>query len=232
MSSSILVIGEPSPWPSLLTRLTPTSVGIMKRASRCPLVAEAQSSTVKASALCLKNSPSFCPHPHQQLLLKLMKRWGFVPERIPADKLRSYSAAKHEVASGINQSSHKGPNNHAVNSHLPLRKRERAMQGFRSPSELPRFVFMQSATRNCFSVPSWHRSTSTVRYHSPGSIQGVGFRGKGRLMNDRHARLETRRAARTFPVASGRSLSHRCKDQGISQHGFTQADRFGQDRSW
>ncbi|MEM5544899.1 DDE-type integrase/transposase/recombinase [Sulfitobacter sp. AS92] len=86
----------------------------------------------------------------KRLLLKLMKRWGFVPERIPADKLRSYSAAKHEVASSINQSSHKGPNNRAVNSHLPLRKRGRAMQGFRSPSELQRFVSMQSATRNCF----------------------------------------------------------------------------------
>jgi transposase-like protein len=40
----------------------------------------------------------------------------------------------------------KGLNNRAKNSHLPLRKRERTMQGFRSVGELQRFVsiFRQS----------------------------------------------------------------------------------------
>ncbi len=33
----------------------------------------------------------------------------------------------------VEHCSHKGLNNHAENSHLPLRRRERAMQGFRSP---------------------------------------------------------------------------------------------------
>ncbi len=67
----------------------------------------------------------------KRLLVKLMKRWGFVPKRIITDKLRSYGAAKREVAPGLDHWSHKGLlNNRAENSHLPFRKRERVMQGF------------------------------------------------------------------------------------------------------
>ena len=101
----------------------------------------------------------------KRLLVKLMKRWGFIPKRIITDKLRSYGAAKREVAPGIDHWSHKGINNRAENSHLPLRKRERAMQGFRSPGGVQRFVTMQSATRNRFSVPARRRSALTIRYH-------------------------------------------------------------------
>jgi putative transposase len=101
----------------------------------------------------------------KRLLINLMKRWGFVPKRISTDKLRSYGAAKREVAPGLDHWSHKGLNNRAENSHLPFRKRERAMQGFRSPGGLQRFVSMQSATRNHFSVPARRRSALTIRYH-------------------------------------------------------------------
>lgn len=104
-------------------------------------------------------------HAAKRLLVKLMKRWGFVPKRIITDKLRSYGAAKREVASGLDHWSHKGLNNRAENSHLPFRKRERVMQGFRSPGALQRFVSMQSATRNHFSVPARRRSALTIRYH-------------------------------------------------------------------
>ena len=101
----------------------------------------------------------------KRLLVKLIKRWGFVPKRITMDKLRSYGAAKREVAPGLDHWSHKGLYNRAENSHLPFRKRERVMQGFRSPGGLQRFVSMQSATRNCFSVPARRRSALTIRYH-------------------------------------------------------------------
>ena len=101
----------------------------------------------------------------KRLLVKLMKRWGFVPKRIITDKLRSYGAAKREVAPGLDHWSHKGLNNRAENSHLPFRKRERVMQGFRSPGGLQRFVSMQSATRNRYSVPARRRSALTIRYH-------------------------------------------------------------------
>jgi putative transposase len=94
-----------------------------------------------------------------------MKRYGFAPKRIITDKLRSYGAAKAEVAPGLDHWSHKGLNNRAENSHLPFRKRERTMQGHRSPGALQRFVSMHSATRNCFSVPSRRRAAHTIRYH-------------------------------------------------------------------
>jgi putative transposase len=73
--------------------------------------------------------------------------------------------AKREVAPSLDHSSHMGRNNRAKNSHLPYRKRERAMQGFRSPGALQGFVSTQSATRNRFSVPARRRSALTIRYH-------------------------------------------------------------------
>ena len=101
----------------------------------------------------------------KRLLVKLIKRHGFIPKRIITDKLRSYGAAKREVAPSLDHWSHKGLNNRAENSHLSFRKRERTMQGFRSPGGLQRFVAVHSAVRNCFSAPSRRRSAITIRYH-------------------------------------------------------------------
>jgi putative transposase len=101
----------------------------------------------------------------RRVLVALMKRYGFAPKRIITDKLRSYSAAKADVAPGLDHWSHNGLNNRAENSHLPFRERERTMEGHRSPGALQRFVSMRSATRNCFSVPSRRRGAQTIRYH-------------------------------------------------------------------
>ena len=49
----------------------------------------------------------------KRLLVKLMKRCGFMPKRIITDKLRSYGAAKREVAPSLDHWSHKGLNNRA-----------------------------------------------------------------------------------------------------------------------
>ncbi|WP_369523143.1 DDE-type integrase/transposase/recombinase [Brucella anthropi] len=49
----------------------------------------------------------------KRLLVALMKRYGFAPKRIITDKLRSYGAAKAEVAPGLDHWSHKGLNNRA-----------------------------------------------------------------------------------------------------------------------
>ena len=68
----------------------------------------------------------------KRLLIRLLKKQGLAPKRIVTDKLRSYGAAKRDVMPAIEHRSHKGLNNRAENSHLPLRKRERVMQGFRS----------------------------------------------------------------------------------------------------
>lgn len=100
----------------------------------------------------------------KRLLLRLLKKQGLTPKRIITDKLRSYRAAKRNVMPSVEHRSHKGLNNRAENSHLPLRKRERMMQGFRSVGGLQRFV-------SIFSVVSLPRTTPEVlssgHPHSP-----------------------------------------------------------------
>ncbi|WP_154660414.1 DDE-type integrase/transposase/recombinase, partial [Acetobacter nitrogenifigens] len=66
---------------------------------------------------------------------------------------KSYGAARRQVMPGVEHRSHKGLNNRAENSHLPLRKRERVMQKFRSPGGCQRFVSVFSAVRNLFVAP-------------------------------------------------------------------------------
>ena len=99
----------------------------------------------------------------KRLLIRLLKKQGLAPKRIVTDKLRSYGAAKRDVMPAIEHRSHKGLNNRAENSHLPLRKRERVMQGFRSVGSLQQFVPVFSAVRNHF-VPS-HQKHSALATH-------------------------------------------------------------------
>jgi len=110
----------------------------------------------------------------KRLFVSLMKRYGMTPKRIITDKLRSYGAAKADVAPGLEHWSHKGLNNRAENSHLPYRKRERARQGYRSAAALQRSVAINSATRNCFAVPSRRRSALTIRYHRLEAFEAWG----------------------------------------------------------
>lgn len=65
----------------------------------------------------------------KRLLVRLLKKHGLAPKRIVTDKLRSYGAVKRDVMPAVEHRSHKGLNNGAENSHLPLRKRERGDAG-------------------------------------------------------------------------------------------------------
>jgi hypothetical protein len=58
-----------------------------------------------------------------------------------------------------------GLNNRAENSHLPLRKRVRTMQGLRSPESLQRFISIFSALRNLFVTPRHKRSALANHIH-------------------------------------------------------------------
>jgi len=106
----------------------------------------------------------------KRLLMRLLKKQGVVPKRMITDKLRSYGAAKRQVMPDVEHRSHKGLNNRAENSHLPLRKRERAMQGFRSPGSLQRFVSIFSALRNLFVPPRSKRSAFQIHLHRLNAI--------------------------------------------------------------
>jgi putative transposase len=52
---------------------------------------------------------------------------------IITDKLKSYSAAKREIMTGVEQRQHKGLNNRAELSHQPIRQKERQMRKLKSP---------------------------------------------------------------------------------------------------
>ena len=103
----------------------------------------------------------------KRLLIRLMKKQGCLPKRIVTEKLRSYGATQRQVVPTVEHRSHKGLNNRAENSHLPLRKRERAMQGFRSPGGLQRFLYIFSLVRNLFVPPDSARSAIAVHMHRP-----------------------------------------------------------------
>jgi putative transposase len=99
----------------------------------------------------------------KRLLTRLLKKQGVAPKRMITDKLRSYGAARRQVMP--EHWSHKGLNNRAENSHVPLRKQERIMQGFRSPGSLQRFVSILSAVRNLFVPPRSERSALAIHIH-------------------------------------------------------------------
>jgi putative transposase len=101
----------------------------------------------------------------KRLLKRLLKKQGVAPKRIITDKLPSYGAAKREIMPEVGHWSHKGLNNRAENSHVPLRKRERVIQGFRSPGGLQRFTTIFSAVRNIFVPPRSRRSALASYLH-------------------------------------------------------------------
>ena len=101
----------------------------------------------------------------KRLLRRLLRKQGCPPRRMITDKLGSYAAARRQIIPRTEHWSHKGLNNGAENSHVPLRKRERVMQGFRSPGGLQRFVSVFSAVRNLFVPPRSRRSALAIHLH-------------------------------------------------------------------
>ena len=84
-----------------------------------------------------------------KFLRKAMKRYGS-PKTIVTDRLRSYGAAMKEI--GIIERRQVGRHltNRAENSHLPFRRRERAMLRFRRMSHLQKFASMHFSVHNHF----------------------------------------------------------------------------------
>jgi putative transposase len=99
----------------------------------------------------------------KRLLRRLLRKQGCPPRRMITDKLGSYAAAQRQIMPDVEHRSHKGLDNRAENSHLPFRRRERVMQGFRSPRYLQRFISVFSAVRNLFVPPRSHRSGAATR---------------------------------------------------------------------
>jgi putative transposase len=81
-----------------------------------------------------------------------LKLQGFAPTVIVTDKLRSYGAALQLVRFSGRHDQGLRANDRAENSHQPVRRRERKMQGFKSVGSAQRFVSVHAAVYNVFNV--------------------------------------------------------------------------------
>ena len=80
---------------------------------------------------------------------KALKRHG-TPKAITTDGLRSYGAAMDELGNRNKQEIGHWANNRAENSHLPFRRRERAMLRFRQMKSLQKFASVHANLHNHF----------------------------------------------------------------------------------
>jgi putative transposase len=114
----------------------------------------------------------------KRLPRRLLKKQGCPPRRTITDKLGSYAAARRQIMPAVEHRSHKGLNNRAENSHLPLRRRERVMQGFRSPRPTAVHVTVLCHPQSLRATPlpplcSCHPSSPPRRH---GGVEGCSLR--------------------------------------------------------
>ena len=82
---------------------------------------------------------------------KALKRHG-APAQITTDGLRSYRAAMTELGNAGKQGVGCWANNRVENSHLPFRRRERAMLRFRQMKSLQKFASVHANVHNHFNL--------------------------------------------------------------------------------
>jgi transposase-like protein len=98
-----------------------------------------------------------------KLIRKLLKKHGTAPAEWVTDKCPAYGAALRELnQKKATHTQAKRANNRAESSHVPVRRREAKLQGFKSSGLAQRFLSMNAATYNTFTVP---RHLTTARTH-------------------------------------------------------------------
>jgi len=98
-----------------------------------------------------------------KLMRKLLKKKGFSPNTVVTDKLPSYGAALRELNLSKCHDYGGRKYNRAENSHLPVQRRERQMQRFKSPGSAQRFLSVHAAVYNTFYVQRHLISRKTLR---------------------------------------------------------------------
>ena len=84
-----------------------------------------------------------------KFLKNIMRKHG-QPKVIVTNPLRSYGAALKEIGAADRQETGRWLNNRAENSHLPFRRRKRAMLRFRRMRSLQKFAAVHSSIHNHF----------------------------------------------------------------------------------
>ena len=85
-----------------------------------------------------------------RFIRKVLKGQGRLPNRLIADKLRSYSAAHRTVRLSVSHSTRQYENNRAEASHQPTRLRERQMRRFKSVGHAQHFLSVHGLVQNLF----------------------------------------------------------------------------------
>lgn len=99
----------------------------------------------------------------ERLMRKLLKKQGFAPSMMVTDKLGSYGVAKKKLGLSAIHEQGLRKNNRCENSHLPVRRRERKMQRFKSLGSTQCFLNVHSAVYNHFNIDRHLVSRSTMK---------------------------------------------------------------------
>jgi transposase-like protein len=102
-------------------------------------------------------------------MLKLLKKYGFVPDKLVTDDLRSYGAAASDLGIADRHDRGRWCNNRVENSHQPTRRRERE-----DPRVQERWVRAKISVHSCSSPQHLQRPAPSHLSKNTPSLQGLG----------------------------------------------------------
>ena len=94
----------------------------------------------------------------------------WITKEIVTDKLRSYGAAARELGCPEKQVTKRWANNRVENSHLPFRRRERAMLRFRRMHSLQKFASIHASFHNLFNSQRSLSKRSTFKLNRDAAL--------------------------------------------------------------